>query len=262
MWPTSNSRGKALLVLLALGLIPHGSQAAPKRTSVGGPPIVQPTAHADSEPPLPNEIVVSDRDFNQFVFAEAITNGPIFPAGAPVLGKPVYLAGNTQLLLQVKPGADKPFNMIVELGSGAVYKFWLRPRPIPGITHHVAAASEPGYSSRHVSAATSQAGSPRGADVELLKHVVIGQVPEGFEAIELPPPTRFDKFTVVPLSAWSDGASRRVLMFSLVAVSGQTAIVAPPQFYRLGITAALIDGDVVDAAHSPTLYIVEEVSDE
>jgi hypothetical protein len=53
------------------------------------------------------------------------------------------------------------------------------------------------------------------------------------------------------------------MVFSLVAVTGQTAIVSPPQFYRTGITAALIDGDVVDATHSPTLYIVEEVgSDE
>ena len=261
MWPTSNLRGKALLFALlwvlaaplVQGASRHGQHASTVTQQSPTP------AQADPDSPLPNEVWVSDRDFNQFIFPEAIANGPIFPAGAPILGKPVYLSGNTQLLVQVRQGADKPFNMIVELASGAVYKFWLRPRPIPGITHHVAATTAQGYTARRVSGVAPQGDSPRGADVELLKHLVTGDVPEGFDPVAVPPTTRFDKFTVVPLSAWSDGASRRVMAFSLVAVAGQTAIVSPPQFYRSGITAALIDGDVVDATHSPTLYIVEEV---
>jgi hypothetical protein len=38
--------------------------------------------------------------------------------------------------------------------------------------------------------------------------------------------------------------------------------VANPQFYRPGITAVLLDGDVVDARNSPQLFIVEELNDE
>ena len=211
--------------------------------------------------PLPNEVTVSDRDFNQFVFPAAVVNGPIFPAGSPLLGKPVYLAGNTQVLLQVQPGSDKPFNMIVECANGAVYKFYLLPRPINGITHRVDGASDRAKAHAAASAEAPVSSAPRGADVELLKHFVSGSVPDGFEPTDLPGITRFDKFSVIPLAGWSDG-SRRVMTFSLVAVHGQTAVVAPPQFYRAGITAVLVDGEVVDAANSPTLYVVEEISDE
>jgi hypothetical protein len=49
-------------------------------------------------------------------------------------------------------------------------------------------------------------------------------------------------------------------VFSLVAAPGETAVVAAPQFYRPGITAVAVDGDVVDVATSPTLYVIEEVS--
>jgi hypothetical protein len=52
------------------------------------------------------------------------------------------------------------------------------------------------------------------------------------------------------------------MIFSLVSVPGQTAVVAPPQFYREGITAVMIDGDVVDSNSSPNLYVVEELHDE
>jgi hypothetical protein len=216
------------------------------------------TAETAYTPPLPNEVVVSDRDFNQFVFPSPIVNGPIFPAGSPLLGKPVYLAGNTQVLLQVAKNATEPFNMIVELENGAVYKFYLRPRPINGITHRVDGANEKGKSRQTAAAEQTQSSSPRGADVELLKRAVLGQVPQNFDAIDLPPLTRFNEFSVVPLAGWSDGVSRRIMSFSLVAVPGHTAAVAPPQFYRAGITAVLVDGDVVDATHSPTLYVVEE----
>lgn len=256
---SNSSPSKALLVaFISLALSPQFAGA--KETTKSTPSTSTPESF---EPPLANEIVVSDRDFNHFVFPAAIVNGPIFPAGSPILGKPVYLSDNTQLLLQLVQGSDKPFNMIVELENGAVYKFWLRPRPIAGITRRVDGANE--KRSAHRGDGSQGVVSPpaRGADIELLKAVVAGAIPEGFESIELPAPTRFDKFSVIPLSGWSDGDSRRILMFSLVAVPGQTAVVAPPQFYRPGITAVSLDGDVVDQTSSPTLYMIEEIkSDE
>lgn len=211
-------------------------------------------------PTLPNEVRVSDRDFNQFVFPSPVVKGPIFPADSPLLGKPVYLANNTQVLLQFEPGADTPFDMIVECQNGQVYKLYLLPRPINGITYYVAGSNTEVGSDVKFADNEPSASAPRAQEVELMKSIVMGEVPAGFDPINLPPLTRFDKFSVVPLSGWSNGALR-VMSFSLVAVPGKTAVVAPPQFYRAGITAVLLSGNVVDATHSPTLYVVEKLNE-
>jgi hypothetical protein len=264
------SRGLTLAITLILALGSAGIASAqnaskdafsdnnPSQRARGGAAARDGTGGDSYKPPLPNEILVSDRDFNHFVFPLPIANGPIFPAGSPLLGDPVYLAGNSQILLQFQKGADGPIHMVVELQNGAVHKFYLKPRPINGVTHRVDGASEkrPSGASREM-----RGSSPRGADIDLLRQVVQNGPPSGFERIALPPPTRFDKFTVVPLSGWSDG-NRRIMTFNLVAVPGQTAVVAPPQFYRDGVSAVLLDGDVVDGKTTPTLYVVEEVYDD
>lgn len=220
------------------------------------------TKEVKYQAPRPGELTVSDRDFNRFIFPSPVTQ-LVFPAGAPLLGKPVYLAGNTQVLIQLQRGVDKPVQMVVETEGGQVHTLTLNPRPVDGATHRVDGARERVASSAaKASKADASGNAPRGEDIELLKRVVQGDIPAGFDSIKLPRPTRFDKFTVVPLAGWSDGSSRRVMVFSLVAVPGQTAVVAPPQFYRPGINAVLIDGDVVDANNSPNLYVVEETQDE
>lgn len=211
--------------------------------------------------PRPGDLTVSDRDFNRFVFPAPVTQ-LVFPAGAPLLGKPVYLSGNTQVLIQLQRGTDKPVQMVVELEGGQVHTLTLNPRPVDGTIHRVDGARLKGGSAQLASKTAMDGSAPRGEDIEMLKRVVQGDIPAGFDPIKLPRPTRFDKFTVVPLAGWSDGSSRRVMVFSLVAVPGQTAVVAPPQFYRAGINAVLVDGDVVDANNSPNLYVVEETQDE
>jgi hypothetical protein len=212
--------------------------------------------------PRAGEVVVSDRDFNRFVFSAPVVQ-LIFAAGAPVLGEPVYMAGNTQVLIQLQRGTDKSVQMVAELEGGKVQTLTLVPRPIAGVVHSEAGIRErAGAPAQPLMAKSAGDTAPRGEDIELLKRVVQGDIPGGFESISLPRPTRFDKFTVVPLAGWSDSVSRRVLVFSLVAVPGQTAVVAPPQFYRPGISAVLVDGDAVDANNSPTLYVVEEMQDE
>jgi hypothetical protein len=223
----------------------------------------EPAKEVKFQAPRPGELTVSDRDFNRFIFPNAVAQ-LVFPAGAPLLGKPVYLSGNTQVLIQLQRGIDKPVQMVAEVEGGQVYTLTLNPRPVDGITHKVDGARERSAApaARTVKGEGGAAGSPRGEDIELLKRVVQGDIPAGFDSVKLPRPTRFDKFTVVPLAGWSDSVSRRVMVFSLVAVPGQTAVVAPPQFYRPGINAVLLDGDVVDAANSPNLYVVEETQDE
>jgi len=211
--------------------------------------------------PLPNEVEVSDRDYNHFIFPKAIKQ-LVFPPNAPV-AKPVYLNDNLEALIEVQRGTDKPIQMIVETESGRVSKFYLKPRPINGITHRVDGAREVSIASRQApaSAQPGGVGSPHAADIELLKRAVQGDVPAEFEAIALPRPTRFDRFTVVPLAGWTDGA-RRIMHFSLVAVPGKTAVVSDPQFYRPGITAVLLTGDHVDEESNPQLFVVEEVAND
>jgi hypothetical protein len=211
--------------------------------------------------PRPGEIEVSDRDFNHFIFGSQIKQ-LVFPPGAAVVGKPVYLAENTQALVEVQRGADKPIQMIVETESGPVTKLYLKPRPIDGITYTAPgarAAATAAQAASKPSAPTS--GAPHAEDIELLKRAVQGDIPGEFEAIALPRPTRFDRFTVVPIAGWSDGA-RRIMQFSLVAVPGKTAVVSNPQFYRPGISAVLLTGDHVDEESNPQLFVVEEVSND
>lgn len=215
------------------------------------------------EAPVPGAVTVSDYEFNTFVFPDAIKR-IFFPAGSPVVGKPVYLAENTQVMLQFAKGNDKPVQMVAELENGQVVTLRVVTRAVPGVTHAVNGARvRTAAAPRQPASEQAQAAAPRGEDIELLKQLTSkGEPPSGFDPVSLPRPTRFDKFSVVPLAGWSDGAGKRILVFSLVAVPGQTAVVAPPQFYRPGITAVMLDGDVVDAQNSPQLFVVEELNDE
>lgn len=213
-----------------------------------------------------NEVLVSDTDLNIFVFPSPIANGPILPAGVPLLGKPIYMANNTQVLLQFQKGYDKRIQMIVETEDGKVHKVYLKPRAIAGVTYRADGARDarPEVAKRQEMGTTNPGGQPgaRAEDIELLKRVVRGEIPAEFESVALPKPTRFDKFTVVPLSGWTDNSTKKVMVFSLVAAPGQTAVVAPPQFYRQGINAVLLTGDHVSESTTPQLFVVEELNNE
>ena len=219
-------------------------------------------AKGELEAPVAGAVTVSDYEFNTFVFPDVIKR-IYFPAGSPVVGKPMYLSDNTQVLLQFAKGSGKPVQMVAELEGGQVVSMRLAVKSVPGTTHNVGGGKARVASPKKADADSAQSATPRGEDIELLKGLVSsGQPPSGFDPVALPRPTRFDKFSVIPLAGWSDGVSKRVLVFSLVATPGQTAVVAPPQFYRPGISAVMIDGDVVDNNHSPQLFVVEELSDE
>jgi hypothetical protein len=212
-------------------------------------------------------VLVSDYEFNTFVFSEPAKR-VLFPSGSPVSGEPITLAGGTQILLQFSRGNDRPVQMVVELASGKVEKLRVLPKAIPGVTYPVNGARvrtsspNPVKVNAAVQGDASAGNAPSSADIDLLKKVISsGEAPDGFDPVSLPLPTKFDKFTVVPLAGWGDG-TKRVLVFSLVAAVGQTAVVTPNQFYRDGITAVMLDGDTVDNHNSPQLFVVEALSDE
>lgn len=241
-----------LLTLTAISLGASGLAMANTKAGKGGQVL---------EPPPAGVVTVSDYELNTFAFPAPVKR-VYFPANSPVLGTPIYLADNTQVMLQFDKGVDKPVQMVVELEGGKVVQLRVLPRPVPGISHKTAGAGAAQARAASGSTETRAQGAAHAEDVELLKFLVSeGNPPAEFEAVALPGVTRFDKFSVVPLSAWSNG-ERRIMVFSLVAVPGQVAVVSPPQFYRPGITAVLVDGDTVDESTSPQLYVVDEVADE
>ncbi len=198
-------------------------------------------------------IVVSTRGLNRFVFPAAVVKGPIFPADAPVLGTPVYLDANRQVLVQFVPGSNRPFEMVVELSGHQVESFLLAPRNVSGVTYHARGVSPP--PKRRKPAITAL--SAHQGQIALLRSVVMGEVPDSFYPAPLPPAARFDKFDIVPRASWSDGSGHRILEYMLESVRGQAAVVAAPEFYHKGMVAILLSGEVVDATHSPLLYILE-----
>lgn len=215
--------------------------------------------------PAGGAVTVSDRELNTFAFPSPISR-VLFPAGSPVVGEPIYLADGSQVMLQFAK-TDTPVQVVVELEDNSVHTIRVLPKPIQGVVHTIGnarkgAGARSMAASAEIPAGASSRADQRASDIQLLKLIVMGEVPEDFESVDLPAPTKFDKFAVVPLQGWSDGASRRAYVFSLVAASGQTALVAPPQFYRPGITAVMLDGDVVDAEHQPLLYVLEDLNDE
>jgi hypothetical protein len=256
MFPTKVVFLSLSAVLLSGMATVSSSHAAPRA----------PEKETQIEAPIPGAITVSDYEFNTFAFPDVIKR-VFFPAGSPVIGNPVYLSENTQVMLQFAKGYDKPIQMVAELENGHTVTLRVVPRPIPGITHAVNGARVHGNTvspvMRRTTGEANTAGTSNGGDVELLKIVVVGgEPPAGFERVKLPALTNFDKFSVVPLAGWANGMGKRILVFSLVSVPGQTAVVSPPQFYRPGITAVMLDGDVVDAGNSPQLFVVEETNDE
>ena len=236
---------------------PHVIYAHPLRVKKEQPAqVLTATARiAHRRPVRPGDIVVSTQGLNRFVFPAPVVKGPIFPADAPVLGTPVYLDDNRQVLIQFLPGSRRAFGMVVELAGHQVKSYVLAPRDVPAVTYHARGVRPP----RKAWHATSGKGAngAHSAQVKLLRRVVMGEVPDSFYPTRLPPAAQFNKFDVVPRESWSDGGGHRILEYSLISVHGQAAVVAPPEFYRSGMEAILLSGDLVDAVHSPILYILE-----
>lgn len=207
-------------------------------------------------------LMVSDRDLNRFVFSSPVKR-VIFPAGAPVLGQPIYLSGNTQVLVQVAKGSDSEFAMIVEGENGKVVSLRLSPRPVAGAVHRIDGARDLGAVRTSMPKTDTDSEGAQADDsqsskaIRLLADFAMQAMPVGFEPQVLPKPVRFDKFTVIPLEVWSDGAYR-ITRYSLIAVPGQSAVVSQPQFYRDGVLAISLDGNVVDSSQTPILTIVDE----
>lgn len=140
----------SLAILLGLAVLTGcverrpDADSKPAVTTEAPAPAVVPTAAAPavSATPAPTApavvaLDVSDYDLNDFVFSSPIKNGPIFPAGTRILGRPTYMAHNTQVAVQFDKGNAAPFQVLFETADGAVHILRLTAKPIPGAIYKI-----------------------------------------------------------------------------------------------------------------------------
>lgn len=211
----------------------------------------------------PNEYEVSDTDYNRFVFPVPVTQ-IISPAGANLLSSPLYMAGNKHVLLRLAGSTNRPVQVVAELEDNTVQEFYLKPAPIRGVTREMGIRE---YRTRQVRdaevAEVASAASPSAADMRLLEKFSMGQIPSEFEdEAVLPPEVHFERFWVKPIAVWTNGGNTRVEAWRLIGRPGLAATVAPPQFYRPGVRAVLLENDVVDGRTHPLLLLVTDNPEE
>ncbi len=220
-------------------------------------------------------IPVSSDTFNRFQFSAPVKQ-LLFPAEVPA-SKPLYVAGNREVLVSFGPGMPDVAQMVAVLENGTVVTMYLKPRPGPGALVHagnaaVADSAAPAATDVSGGSAPTEADAAklsRGASdknpalpaIALLKRVEQGDIPSDFEAVTPPAMVAMDKFTVAPIAAWTDHATYTVYAYQLIAAKDASATVAPAEFYRPGVLAVDVTGDQVDASASPYLYVVEEYVD-
>lgn len=216
------------------------------------------------EAPKPNPYAnvdvtkVSRDELNRFIFPDPVTK-VVFPTNVYV-GQPVYLDDNRVVLIQFQPGNPDVIQMVAAMKSGQTRVFWLKPESGPGATIRVDGAHE-GQLSASTAAAAPGDLSPAAVASGLFMALAQHETPPGFDPVTPMAPVFFNKFEVMPVASFTDHASERIDVFRLIAAKGQEAVVSAPEFYRKGVLAVMVDGDRVDAGHSPLVYVLREQSD-
>lgn len=207
----------------------------------------------------PNEYEISDTDYNRFVFPVAVAQ-VVSPAGANLLHPPLYMANNKHVLLRLASTTNRPVQVVAELEDGSVQEFFLKSAPIRGVVKEMGLREHRVASARAAEAAAASAAvAPSAVDMQLLERFVMGQIPPEFEeAPDLPPEVHFERFWVKPIAVWTNAGNTRVEAWRLVGRPGLAATVAPPQFYRPGVRAVMLENDVVDGKTHPLLLLVTD----
>lgn len=216
-------------------------------------------ASAKSNNIRPSEYEISDTDYNRFVFPVPVAQ-VVSPAGANLLHPPLYMANNKHVLLRLASSTNRPVQVVAELEDGSVQEFFLKSAPIRGVVKELGLREHRVASARAAeAAAASSAVAPSAADMQLLERFVMGQIPQDFEeSSDLPPEVHFERFWVKPIAVWTNAGSTRVEAWRLVGRPGLAATVAPPQFYRPGVRAVMLENDVVDGKTHPLLLLVTD----
>lgn len=224
---------------------------------------------------------VSDSQLNRFVFPDAV-EGVFFPEGAPVPEcpdkagpmdpcRPVFFNGKRVMLLQLRAGAKGPVQMLVHLASGRFVELNLMPAAGPAALVRVDGA-EDGASDARLMLATRSAGADSAGGrnsmaaseqyVALLGRFASGDIPAGFETTALGERVRFDRFDVIPMASWSDGANLRAHLLQVQA-HGEAQVLINAAFFRhANVRALALDREVITKSAPAQLYMLEFVPTE
>lgn len=289
--PTILSRPITMLPLAPVGAVLSPDQGGPAQPMPQPKPVVKkhvrPKHKQDStevkaavSAPDPylgiNLVPVSSDAINRFQFSSAVKQ-LLFPADVPAT-KPLYVAGNKEVLVSFGPGMPDVAQMVAVLENGSVITLYLKPRPGPGAIVHASGSGQSSTQPAQPATDVSGGAAPTLTDAErvsrgaadknpalaalaLMKQVELGNLPADYESVTPPALVAMDKFTVAPIAAWTDHATYTVYAYQLIAAKGQAAEVSPPEFYRPGVLAVDVTGDKVDADNSPYLYVVEAYVD-
>lgn len=188
-----------------------------------------------------------------------------FPANTPLVGQPVYFAGDHAVMLQFEPGMDQPVQIMAEMANGEVMNESARLQAGPGATVNMADLS-PSFQGNGAGQGGSEPKAPDTtgmAAVRLLQSVVQGRIPNGFQSEPLPAATPFQEFIAQPVMVWfNPDMGLRIYVFQLQSKAARAITVSAPEFYRPGVESVLLTSDSVGAGSSPFLYIVEAVHGE
>lgn len=198
------------------------------------------------------EIEVGKSGYNRFTF-DVPFEKVVFPRGSPISGAPVTLGENTSILIEIRPEAIDPIQMVAQLVDGSIVTLNLLPRD----------DAEPAMwrqNKNPLPPESARTPIQRPEDnfiAELFKSLVMGGTPRGFRAITPPTDGRLG-----PLRSEFIAAFRNAQFIVLVSRlhSDVEALIQPQDLYAPGVKAVMIDGDVVGGLEPPMAYILMEAS--
>lgn len=216
---------------------------------------------------------VSDSQLNRFVFPEPV-EGIYFPEGTPLPEcpkdagaqdpcKPVFLNGKRMVLIQFRAGAQGPAQMLVHLHSGRMLTLNLMPARGPGAVIRMDGAEDGPSDTRRAEAKTALGKGAGGLaasemDVALLARFARGDIPDGFEPVDLGKAQRYDLFDVIPMATWSNGGSLRIHLMQVKAFGDAPVAVNSGLFRGPHIKAVALDRETITEHKPALLYLLEQ----
>lgn len=195
-------------------------------------------------------VVMSDQDYTRLELPAPFAR-IVFPPGTQLDGQPISLADGRVVLVRFKPEFSRRVTAHFELVDGRVLSVQLEQRK--GVKPTVWRA--PGLSDQ----VPRLSGRPDDKWIRdlFLSAIMQGQ-PASMDPIALPPAAQMGALRAHPEAAWA-GSGYRMLRYRLQ--SDSLLSISPPDFYRDGVVAVLVETDVVSPSHSPVLLVLEEARD-
>lgn len=191
--------------------------------------------------------------YNRIVLPEAYEQ-IVIPPDAPLADEPIPLDQHRGLLLRPREGAEKAIPVFVQLKSGESFTVRLKPDD---------EADPAVYRYRDAPDVSEQPSKARPDDQWISETMIAafeGERPDGFEATDPPAGGRLvlgngeGALELAPVEAWR-GSQHRLSVYRLS--SDRLVNVEPRDFYREGVVAVSVEGDVASTRHHPRLFVLE-----